>query len=835
MLQRLGRIFLIASWLISSSRATKLGAVASTGNEGGKSGLRLLIPEDDYDDLLTADGYFISSVGALPPAFGERGVARLTMRSNVNDKPATIGLALEMSDNNTKPIQTGGLPVIPGRDGCFIFDVVTIVSKPKRFLDVLTTIMAYESNRAVPLGSILMCPRPLEPSTIKFGEGLVVQLHRDERVVGIDGYYQGVSDEGVQIQMVVEKRKADDDALQCRMKFVAEENNAVNIGPIVMAKKASWGGKRQCYEIQVDEADAVFYLAKMRIVANVLSLCFLRTPQALLRDNNGDHYADIVLQKRQREEGYKDGYQLFQAYIPREYLRHLTSLEVYTKDKLNESRMIMKVAKSNGFWFETEEMRVNRKATRLVRMSLPRESALRSLIEQLNEGWRIPAERVAVYTNPPMRTRLGLVFFPLWKSASNNPSPVSVQSSKPSSPGEHPSSCKIPKLCERPVQKTATARDSDEPPVRKKRSVEGPSRHDKQQKVSPVTSASMFTKLKRRLGNASKGSEAQTRTPSGEPSVEAFAAASVTPGVYVNERMGLDGAVNDSISVEVSRHGQHLAVELKFEDSECAASSEADRENEIKKARHRWPNRRTALIPLRRASCTSSPNCFYLEIITLSREDRLHALSTLARMAAARGIAPTSADGQGYSFLNVRLYEEESGRNGAPDKNLRLDFDYHNLTSQGHKSVVLRLRSEKGQSCPRLPHDRSESCPVFYCTPTASHGFGAITLRVYDNNPWIVSFAFVFPFSLPTVCPYRVPLNGSIYDGSKELSLDLHALTGEQRGRLSMQFFEAGLHAYLAEPMLPERTTLRLETNDEWTLRFSEGYVFQLRRCHRHY
>ncbi|KAF4733160.1 hypothetical protein FOZ63_034141, partial [Perkinsus olseni] len=382
--------------------------------------------------------------------------------------------------------------------------------------------------------------------------------------------------------------------------------------------------------------------------------------------------------------------------------------------------------------------------------------------------------------------------------------------------------------------KTATARDS-ESPVRKKASVKGPSRHGKQRKVSPVTSASMFTKLKRRFGNASKGSEAQTRTPSGEPSGEALAAASIKLGVYVNERRGFDGVLHDSFSVEVSHQGQQLAVELKFEDSEFAASSEADRNNEIKKARHRWANRTTALIPLRRDSCTSSPNCFYLEIFTLSREDRLHALSTLASMASARGIAPTSADGQKYSFFNVRLYEDETRRNGAADRNLRLDFDYHNLTSQGHKSVVLRLRSEEGQSCPGLPHDRSDSRPVFYCTPTASHGFGAITLRVYDNNPWIVSFAFVFPSSLPTVYPYRVPLNGSIYDGSKELSLDLDALTGEQRGRLSMQFFEAGLHAYLMEPMLPERTTLRLETNDEWTLRFSEGYVFQLRRCHRHY
>ncbi|KAF4750200.1 hypothetical protein FOZ62_011271 [Perkinsus olseni] len=280
MLQRLGRILFIASWLISSSRATKLGAVASTRNEGGNSGLRLPNAEDNYDDLLAADGYFISSVGSLPPAFGERGVARVTMRSSVNDEPATIGLALEMSDNNTKPIQTGSLLVIPGSGGRFVFDVATIVSKPKRFLDVLTAIMAYESNRAVPLGSILMCPRPLQPSTIKFGEGLVVQLHRDERVIDINGYYQGVSDEGVQIQMMVEKMKADGGALQCRMRFGAEENNTVDIGPIVMAKKTSSSGKRQCYEIQVDEADAVFYLAEMGIVARVFSLCFLQTPQA---------------------------------------------------------------------------------------------------------------------------------------------------------------------------------------------------------------------------------------------------------------------------------------------------------------------------------------------------------------------------------------------------------------------------------------------------------------------------------------------------------------------------------------------------------------------------
>ncbi|KAF4662706.1 hypothetical protein FOZ61_002265 [Perkinsus olseni] len=756
------------------------------------------------------------------------------MRSSVNDEPATIGLALEMSDNNAKLIQTRSLLVIPGRDGCFIFDVATIVSKPKRFLDVLTTVMAYESNRAVPLGSILMCPRPLQPTTIKFGEGLVVQLHRDERMVDMAGYYQGISNEGVQIQMVVEKRKAGDDALQCRMSFGAEENNTVDIGPIVMAKKTSSSGKRQCYEIQVDEAGAVFHLAEMGIVTNVLSLCFLRTPQALLKTDNGDHYADIVLQKRQREEGYKDRYQLYQASIPREFLRHLTSLEVYINVKFDESEIIVKVTKSNGFWCETHDMKVYRRGKSLVGYRLSKGSALWHVVEELNEGRKMPYRPVVVFTKPSMRIRLGNVQFPLWKSVSNNPSPVSVQSSKPSSPGEHPSSCKIPKLCKRPVQKTATARDS-ESPVRKKASVEGPSRHDKQRKVSPATSASMFTKLKRRFGNASRGSEAQTRTRAGEPSAEALAAASVTPGVYVNEGMGLDRAVNDSISVEVSHHGQQLAVELKFEDSEFAASSQADRKNEIKKARHRWANRKTALIPLRRASCTSSPNCFYLEIFTLSREDRLHALSTLARIASARGIAPTSADGQGYSFFNVRLYEDETRRNGAADRNLRLDFDYHNLTSQGHKSVVLRLRSEKGQSCPRLPHDRSDSCPVFYCTPTASHGFGAITLRVYDNNPWIVSFAFVFPSSLPTVCPYRVPLNGSIYDGSKELSLDLDALTGEQRGRLSMQFFEAGLHAYSVEPMLPEETKLRFETNDEWTLRFSEGYVFQLRRCHRHY
>ncbi|KAF4731924.1 hypothetical protein FOZ62_023351, partial [Perkinsus olseni] len=344
-------------------------SVGTIETDNSKNGDGVLYPDSDDTDgdaYGTLDGYYFSANGSLPKSFTVSGVERVTMNAAVeNANPPMMSITFDNNDKTSSHpnrVTTGQLIVNPDdsiNHQCFTFDTFSMISKPKAFLKALADIAANEegssNNKALTLKDVKMClhPRYGHPSTIMFGKDTTVELSRSggrrtASIPQIIGYYQGVSEHGLQIQMIVEKKVDDDDAglLQCKLRMGKDKDGIIeHTKPLVMVKEESMTmikgqQHRPCYSISLNMAVDVVSLMGLGIVADQFFLCF-RQSYALFKCGvpSDDDY-----------------FKLYIAHIQRQYLKYVAGLEVDIADlDSDEVRVVIRFAKGNDNYIESEE------------------------------------------------------------------------------------------------------------------------------------------------------------------------------------------------------------------------------------------------------------------------------------------------------------------------------------------------------------------------------------------------------------------------------------------------------------------------------------------------